>query len=1156
MKKRLCRNIALLLCMFMLFSNFAGVTAFAETADDTVPEAASAETAVTEQVPEEEVPAEEPASEQPAEEVPATEPMDEKPADVEESAPNTIVRSVIQRPGKRAIAEDEERYGYTFTTFEDLKIMVADPESYDGDWTYVGTEPFVFKESIELSADLDLSLAKAIVPEGVSVTFKEYYRNMLTVSDLLVEGSLTTDYLWVTDGKVEVTGKLHVLAGPSGSVWVFSKEMISGMENVTVDDCGISYYWECTDAAEFARLIKMIDPNSAYEEHFEIIYEMADNDTVESSLVIPENAYVSVYTYEDEETAEPKVLTIPKGVTLTVNTEDMYFDTSVSVEGKLVNNMRLTFSAWSGMERMSFENGGEYSGTGVTRVYGVTAENSLEKLLPGLDLTAFDRTNRYEDDFNWIELRYVQGLARLEAPTELRWGYVITSGYDEETGKWVADKAESMPGVFCWKNTPPYNGVVEVACYRVAEGREEQILCYEVDYSEYEQIVYHYDYNQSLVYTDEYENLESGDYYFTVTNKGDGVETRDSETVTSAVWTYQRPETAMSGCTDPVWDGDTIKWTGPVDGEKYMIEVYHAFSAYDEAEYIGGYTWVDAPEASVSRFFGCGPGYYFARVRTLSPDIEEKRHSEWSELSEPYYYSAPTSGTCGNDLMWTFNEEDGVLTISGTGDMYDFTFEGAPWYPIMLESEAYVEAVVVEEGVTSIGDNAFGMLSVRNIVLPDSLKTIGQAAFESTQISQITIPSSVTTIRKFAFWNCFSLTSIVIPDNVTSLGERVFNNCYTLGTVTIGSGVKKIDSGAFKWCEGLQSVHFLGDAPVIAADAFPDITTTCYYPAGNDTWTADMKQNYGGRLFWEVLEDGENFLVAGGEYAEGLYWILDSAGTLTITGNGTMDDHGAIATPWGWHDMAQYRVKKAVVGGGVQNIGSHSFEGLDALKRIEVEAGVARVDAYGFMDCKNLEAVVFCGDAPKFDSTAFWNTTTTCYYPAGNETWEAVAGNHYGGKLTWVAYYPVVEGADATVSTSNQDHKIRVDGEVSKFKSVSIDGKLVDPANYTVTEGSTVITFRSDYLATLAEGEHTVTITFTDGVATTGLTLVAGNILGDLNGDDSVNDDDVILLLWHTLLPDMYPIEGEADFNADGSVNDEDVIYLLWHTLLPDLYPL
>ena len=61
---------------------------------------------------------------------------------------------------------------------------------------------------------------------------------------------------------------------------------------------------------------------------------------------------------------------------------------------------------------------------------------------------------------------------------------------------------------------------------------------------------------------------------------------------------------------------------------------------------------------------------------------------------------------------------------------------------------------------------------------------------------------------------------------------------------------------------------------------------------------------------------------------------------------------------------------------------------------------------------------------------------------------------------------------------------------------------------------------------------------------------------GDVNGDGSVNDEDVITLLWYTLLPDLYPIQGNADFNDDGSINDEDVIYLLWHTLLPDLYPL
>jgi len=65
-----------------------------------------------------------------------------------------------------------------------------------------------------------------------------------------------------------------------------------------------------------------------------------------------------------------------------------------------------------------------------------------------------------------------------------------------------------------------------------------------------------------------------------------------------------------------------------------------------------------------------------------------------------------------------------------------------------------------------------------------------------------------------------------------------------------------------------------------------------------------------------------------------------------------------------------------------------------------------------------------------------------------------------------------------------------------------------------------------------------------------------GGILGDINGDNSVNDEDVIHLLWHTLLPNLYPIDADGDINKDGRVNDDDVIYLLWHTLLPDMYPL
>ena len=65
-----------------------------------------------------------------------------------------------------------------------------------------------------------------------------------------------------------------------------------------------------------------------------------------------------------------------------------------------------------------------------------------------------------------------------------------------------------------------------------------------------------------------------------------------------------------------------------------------------------------------------------------------------------------------------------------------------------------------------------------------------------------------------------------------------------------------------------------------------------------------------------------------------------------------------------------------------------------------------------------------------------------------------------------------------------------------------------------------------------------------------------GVIPGDLDGNDSVDDEDVIYLLWHTLMPTDYAVNQNVDFDHNGSVDDEDVIYLLWHTLMPNDYPL
>ena len=95
------------------------------------------------------------------------------------------------------------------------------------------------------------------------------------------------------------------------------------------------------------------------------------------------------------------------------------------------------------------------------------------------------------------------------------------------------------------------------------------------------------------------------------------------------------------------------------------------------------------------------------------------------------------SGICGANLEWTFS--DGVLTISGEGAMDDFhpwddyDPSKAPW------SELDINEIVVEDGVTSIGDYAFS---------------------DCTSLTSVAIPDSVTRIGHYAFYRCDSLTDV------------------------------------------------------------------------------------------------------------------------------------------------------------------------------------------------------------------------------------------------------------------------------------------------------------------------------------------------------------------------------------------------------------
>ena len=141
------------------------------------------------------------------------------------------------------------------------------------------------------------------------------------------------------------------------------------------------------------------------------------------------------------------------------------------------------------------------------------------------------------------------------------------------------------------------------------------------------------------------------------------------------------------------------------------------------------------------------------------------------------------SGSCGTNMTWTL-DDGGLLTITGSGDMSSY-YDGGPW------DKTLVESVVIEDGVTSIGQCAFnGCSSLSSVTLPDSLTVIWNQAFQDcTSLASITLPNSLTAINYRAFYHCTSLTEIDIPDSVEDLYSEVFGNCSSLTTLNIGSGL-------------------------------------------------------------------------------------------------------------------------------------------------------------------------------------------------------------------------------------------------------------------------------------------------------------------------------------------------------------------------------
>lgn len=320
------------------------------------------------------------------------------------------------------------------------------------------------------------------------------------------------------------------------------------------------------------------------------------------------------------------------------------------------------------------------------------------------------------------------------------------------------------------------------------------------------------------------------------------------------------------------------------------------------------------------------------------------------------------SGTCGVNAKWSLNTSTGVLSITGTGPMYDYTSTSAsPFWSNFTK----FKTVNIGSGITSIGDYAFSFCA---------------------QTTKVTISNTVKTIGDDAFSFCQNLTSISIPDSVTHIGNSAFYCCKRITSINIPSSVVNIDDYAFGYCTSLKSINVNADNLYYSSDSYGVLfnkskTTLFQYPNGRTrtSYTVPNTVKTISPLAFSGCDTLSNVSIPSSVTSIGAeaFRSCDNLSRFTVDETNSYyssDDYGVLFNK-NKTTLIQYPIGNSrssyTVPDSVTTLEDWSFTYCIKLTSVNVGKNTKTIGKYAFSDCKNLTTLTIPDNVTNIELYAF-----------------------------------------------------------------------------------------------------------------------------------------------------------------------------------------